>query len=394
MKQVIRGIVAVLLCLTIFGDCPSLTLGVRADPEIIDHRMVRMDQAKFKDWQSRWEKEIVSSDAYRYCDKEMGESIGWLISPFMSGFYYGYLATGDTKWITMLVNCADAWIKRAVKEPDGYLGWPTVGAAGTDVDNLDAFYADSLLGEAVGLHPLVLASTEILKNPVLKEKYGAKAEHYIKLSEQIFEKWDRRGAWRETEGGGITVVLPFGIDEKTGQWTDGYRNRDTLGGGFSHPDNKANLVACWLLAMFDATQNAVYEERAEKWFRLMKSRMKLNDDGTYQIWNYWQPAGSWDYRFHVIPKHWIGVHPNAAYYDIDVDSIVTAYKHGVVFNEDDIGHLIATSLSGKRYWHALVPYDDTIQRKFEDSHQPTSWSGVVLTPWYLALQVRTYEDAR
>ena len=39
----------------------------------------------------------------RYCDKEMGEEIGWLISPFLNGFYYGYLATRDEKWIGMLV---------------------------------------------------------------------------------------------------------------------------------------------------------------------------------------------------------------------------------------------------------------------------------------------------
>ena len=89
----------------------------------------------------------------------------------------------------------------------------------------------------------------------------------------------------------ISVVLPYGIDAKTGKWTDGYETRNDPGHGFSHPDNKANHVARWLLAMSDATGKAVYKERAEKWFRLMKSRMKLKADGTYEIWNYWEPAG-------------------------------------------------------------------------------------------------------
>jgi hypothetical protein len=394
MKKIQR-IFVVILCLTAFSNRPSTSLGASSDPKMFGQRMVLMDQAKFKDWQSRWEKEIVSSDASRYCNKEMGEDMGWKVSPFLSGFYYGYLATENTNWLNMLVICADSWIRRAVKEPDGYLGWPKAGAAGTDVDHLDDFYADSLLGEAMILRPVVLTSIEILKNPALKEKYGAKAESYIKLSEQIFEKWDRRGAWRDTEGGGvITVVLPFGIDEETGRWTDGYQNRDARGSGYSHPDNKANLVACWLLAMFDATQNMIYKERAEKWFRLMKSRMKLNNDGLYQIWSYWQPAGPWDHRLGVIPKHWIGVHPNAGYYDIDVDGIMTAYEHGLIFTEDDISHLIATSLAGKRYWHALVPYNNAIQLKFEDNHQPDSWGGLMLTPWYLALQARIYRTGR
>jgi rhamnogalacturonyl hydrolase YesR len=86
--------------------------------------MARMDDAKFKDWLNRWEKNIVSDARNRYCDKEMGEEIGWLITPFMEGFCCGYLATGDAKWADMLVDWADSWIKRGVKEPDGYVGWP------------------------------------------------------------------------------------------------------------------------------------------------------------------------------------------------------------------------------------------------------------------------------
>ncbi len=49
----------------------------------------------------------------------------------------------------------------------------------------------------------------------------------------------------------------------------------------------------------------------------MKSRMKPKDDGTYEIWNYWQPAGPWDYKADGSPKHWIGVHPNGGYYWVD-----------------------------------------------------------------------------
>src|SRR5262249_20224864 len=160
------------------------------------------------------------------------------------------------KWIDLLVDWADCWIRRAVKEPDGYLGWPKFDAAGASIDNLDRFYADSLLGEAMALMPIVLMSSEILRNAALKDKYGAKALGYIEVSEQVFKKWDSRGSWRLTEDGGIiTVVLPFGIDKKTGTWTDGYDKRYEARTGFSHQNNKANLVASWLLAMFEATRN-------------------------------------------------------------------------------------------------------------------------------------------
>ena len=48
--------------------------------------------------------------------------------------------------------------------------------------------------------------------------------------------------------------------------------------------------------MWDVTGKAEYRDRAEKWFKVQKSRMTPRSDGTYEIWNYWQPAGPWDYR--------------------------------------------------------------------------------------------------
>jgi hypothetical protein len=71
----------------------------------------------------------------------------------------------------------------------------------------------------------------------------------------------------------------------------------------------------------------------------------------------------------------VGVHPNPAYYDIDVEAVVAAYAHDLVFTKEDMGRLIATSLAEKRLWTALVPYDLTSQKRFEDTHKPDSWGG-------------------
>lgn len=349
--------------------------------------LVKMEDAKFQDWLGRWDKNITNDARNRYCDRELGEEIGWLITPFLDGFYYGYLATEDVKWVERLTDWADAWIKRGVREPDGFVGWPKPKAAGTLVDQLDDHTADSLLGEAMALRPIVLLAGEILKRPELKAKYGPQAQSYVRLAEQVYQKWEQRGAWRATKDGGmITVVMPFGIDAKTGQWTAGYETRNAPGQGFSHPNNKANHVARWLLAMSDVTGQAVYRERAEKWFQVMKSRMQLKPTGTYAVWNYWQPAGAWDYKPDGKPKHWVGVHPNGGYYQIDVGGIVDAYRHGLVFTAADIEHLVATALAEKRYWDALAPFSPEIQRKFEGSHKPDGWGGLSATPWYLALQ--------
>lgn len=351
-----------------------------------------LNPAKFSDLYLRW-KQYIDHDARsnRFCDKEMGEQIGWLISPYLSAFYYGYLASKDPHWVDMLQNWADSWIRRAVREPDGFPGWPKVGGIAASIDNFDEFYADSMVGEAMALRPIVLMSADILKTPTLKAKYGEKAQSYIDLAERIFTKWDSRGAWRDTEeGGGVPIVLPFGIDQKTGGWTDGYKDRHYLHVGFSYPDNKANLIGMWLLAMYDATGKPIYREHAEKWFRVMKSRMKQKADGTFEIWSYWSPAGPWDYKSFWRPKHWVGVHPNPGYYSVDVEAIVTAYQHGVVFTMDDIRRLVATSHATKRSWPALIPYDPATQRQFEDALKPESWAGIGDTPWYLAL--RTQQD--
>src|SRR5579871_3535308 len=115
------------------------------------------------DWLARWEKNILGDSHNRYCDKEMGEEIGWLVSPFLNGFYYGYLATHDPKWVDMFVDWSDAWMKRGIKEPDGYTGWPKDDGASTEV--VPGLYTDNELGEAMGLRPAVLMAGVILKTP-------------------------------------------------------------------------------------------------------------------------------------------------------------------------------------------------------------------------------------
>ena len=54
-----------------------------------------VDEATAKDWLARWEKGILGDARSRYCDKEMGEELGWLVSPFTNGFYHGY--SGDPR---------------------------------------------------------------------------------------------------------------------------------------------------------------------------------------------------------------------------------------------------------------------------------------------------------
>lgn len=260
------------------------------------------------------------------------------------------------------------------------------------------------------LRPVVLMCAEIHRRAELEPRFGAKAQSYLSLAERIFNKWDSRDTWRKVQNGGLWIVPQFGIAPNTHKWSAGYAQRKTT--GFSNPDNKENHIARWLLAMYDATKKPIYQERAAAWFELMKSRMKTVQQGKYYVWNYWEPAGPWDYKADGSPKHWVGVHPNGGYYAIDVEAMTAAFEHGKVFTRSDIDRLLATNrdfmwnqriehaefrrIDGGQpdqrwknspgvLWTALVPYDETLRKVFIANHNPASWGGLASTPWFLSL---------
>ena len=162
--------------------------------------------------------------------------------------------------------------------------------------------------------------------------------------------------------------------------------------------------------MHDVTRKPVYRERAEQWFRPMKSRMRTRE-GKYFVWNYWDPAGPWGFKSDGFTRHWVGVHPNGGYYEIDVEGIVAAFDHGLVLTRNDIRKLAATNrdfmwnqqIKGARFrridggkpdarwknspgvlWSALVVHDPTLREIFLANHNPASWGGLAVTPWFLA----------
>ena len=166
----------------------------------------------------------------RYCDKEMGEEIGWLVSPFLNGVLLRLHGHGRPR-VGGPADRLGRLRHQARREGAGRLhrlaqGRRTTASSITFRRREKLRYTDVEVGDAMFLRPLVLMAGEILKTPALKEKYGAKAEEYLQLAEQTFEKWDSRGAWRETKDGGVWVVPPFGFDRKTGKWTERIRSQE------------------------------------------------------------------------------------------------------------------------------------------------------------------------
>jgi hypothetical protein len=109
----------------------------------------------------------------------------------------------------------------------------------------------------------------------------------------------------------------------------------------------------------------------------------------------------------------VGVHPNGGYYAADLEGIVAAFQHQLVFSRQDIDRLISTNrdymwnqqIQGAKFqridggkpdprwanspgllWDALIPYDATLRKIFVANHNPEeNWGGLSRTPWFLSL---------
>jgi len=326
----------------------------------------------------------------------------------LTGLFYGYKATGSTRLVDLSLDWSDyiltnpAW-KELEQESEASSKGTTHGAPAGSEEAL----------QAAILRPIVLMSGEIMKDPELSRRYGARAEALIKASEQAYGRWESLGAWRDVQGGGVWVRMPAIAQQDDVSKTKS--NSTMAPGPCSLPTFKQNLIACWLIAMYDATGKPIYRERAEKWWHIMRSRMMLTGEGKYYVWHYWDAAGPWDSKASGSGSTDGRVHPDGEYYAVDVAAITVAYEHGLVFTPTDIERLVATNRDfmwnqqikkagfrridgaseyqrwprmypGSNHgllWTALVPYDPMLRRIFEANNQPGNWVGVTATPQHL-----------
>jgi len=166
----------------------------------------------------------------------------------------------------------------------------------------------------------------------------------------------------------------------------------------SLPFNKQFDMAIAALRLWRITGEEEYRDRAERIFRLMKSRIRLVDD--HYVWNYWEPLGPWDVGKGDL-RHWVNVHPYRNYQAREVGDIVEAYHSGIVFDREDIEQIVRTNLDvmwngdvdnpqwrnsdavGKwepppegwkgragTLWSALKNFDETVRSLYEQSLKP------------------------
>jgi hypothetical protein len=97
------------------------------------------------------------------------------------------------------------------------------------------------------------------------------------------------------------------------------------------------------MKLYRITGEKAYRDRAQMIFAFMKSRMQLAGD--YYVWNYWEPFGPWDVDLAKQDTQlWMNVHGFRNYQAGEIHQIVEAYNTGIVFDQNDIQHIINTNL--------------------------------------------------
>ena len=259
----------------------------------------------------------------------------WNATEGMGQFLNCYKETKDTSWLDTAVKYYDFVMSRMDKDPDGYVGF--FGSYGKESKYwTDDFFEIKFFSELLSFSKLVL-DDESLKN-----KYGDKAESYIKLAKNCIEKWDKRGCWYQEEPYGMYVSFSqkYLTPNDLNEWKY-FDNPRRSTSSF----NVITDIAQLCIRIYGLTGDNFYRNKADKIFLNVKRRFQYFDD--HYVWNYWEPFGIWDLDIErKQPKSSVGLHPYRSEYDgFVVQKIVEAYHFGIVFDEQDMKRIINTNLN-------------------------------------------------
>jgi hypothetical protein len=267
-----------------------------------------------------------------------GEDFCWNAAAGIDVFVNNYELTKNTEWLDAGVKYYDFLIGKMDTDPDGYKGW--IGVYGYD----DKYYQDALVGDAIVIEGMLDFSVLVLENPVLKSKYGEKANAYVKLAARdLIEKYDKRGCW--IEDGPYGGYVGFNKYLKEGNLKEWIYGPKVDRSGLSHPFNKQLDVGSVCLRLWRVTGNKFYRDRAEKIYFTEKSHFQYFDN--HYCWNYFDPLYPGDVNVkRNTTLHFVDVHPwRSGYQTGEVEKIAEAYHYGIVFDEQDIKRIINTNLN-------------------------------------------------
>ena len=126
-----------------------------------------------------------------------GKQFGWGIAYYAGGFVGGYERTKDAAWLDGARKLFDYCLSKMRTGTDGYKGWVGEDQTGRGT------WADNHVGDAIEFEPMLGFAELVLKDPELKQKYGRPPKKYVaEAKRDLFEKWDKRGTWKEDRAWG------------------------------------------------------------------------------------------------------------------------------------------------------------------------------------------------
>ena len=220
--------------------------------------------------------------------------------------------------------------------PDGYKGWVGEDQTGRGT------WADNHVGDAIIVDPMLGFAEVVLKDPELKKKYGEAAEKYVaEAKRDLFEKWDKRGTWKEDRAWGCYI----GWDMVCCRPHPDTWKKD-IAPSIAEPFNKNNHMGICSLRLFRITGEEKYRDRAFKIFAYTKSRFQLVDEHLQLL--RLELLGAFGPESVDLAKHdtrlWMNVHGGRPYNAGEIGQMVEAYNTGVVFDKTDIERFLNTNL--------------------------------------------------
>ncbi len=259
------------------------------------------------------------------------EDIVWQGSQYIRVAYVAYLLTADPKYLDMFVERMDTLCDQLTTGPDGKRGWyglaydlfrhPDHPDRAVDVQ-ITSFQIAGMLADFARV---------IQGDEALQPTYGAKVEEYLALAQELVDKWEARGSYRDLGVGGAVYTT--------------HPDLHPVKGDLTQPQNKLSKLCRALIHLYAATGREDYLVKAIKLGTRFKHNMTLVDD--HYEWNYLNPAGAWD----INPdkpeawKHWIGTEHRGAYYNLSVQFAVALYEHGLVFDAVDMQRFVNTQVN-------------------------------------------------
>ena len=207
--------------------------------------------------------DIINTDVYDTTGYSTKDSVTWWAwdnAPIVEAQVKMYEATGDTKYLNMVVANTDLLISKASDfDNDGLLDWE---ALETPIDPI-LTYSRNLL-------PMIMFSYVVKRDELTI--YDDKANQYIDFVEDNFIPiYDDR--WAECSGLGF--------------WREGTTH--------SAPNNRVSYVARIYVYLYAMTDNEVYKDKLDKFSKKFLSTLMIRTDGNngepFYYWNYNNAAG-------------------------------------------------------------------------------------------------------